>query len=223
MSSRSGYEQLVLLAYKQLITLYMRYALLTCFKYTNSKIIAEKILLYTFLTIYRLIENLEHIEEVGQTIDKLIDIISSDMVPEQPRGDEKQDSETSAMLLADKRTQDLATALNMLDTMSRQMLILHYVEMLSTKEISLLYNKSIKETRLEICEAENVFKKHLSELWKRPDALSGSGPASWMSELEDVVDLKLREQMAGVILEHLADLPKHASKIQKYLNLYNSR
>jgi len=201
----------------------MRYALLTCFKYTNSKIIAETISLYTFLTIYRLIENLEHIEEVGQTIDKLIDIISSDMAPKQPWGDEKQDSETSAMLLADKRTQDLATVLNTLDTMSRQMLILHYIEMLSTKEISLLYNKSINKTRLEICEAENVFKKRLSELWKRPDVLSGSGPVSWMSELEDVVDFGLREQMAKVILEHLADPTKDAPKIQKYLDLYNSQ
>lgn len=213
-------KELMLGAYKQIIKYYLRHVLLRCSKYVNNKKDAEKIALYVLLTTCILAEKLEHMWQLGQLIDCMVDGICQDVMKEKSQAKEKRLGRSKA-LLPDKRMWNLAKAVSMLDGFTQQVIVLHHIEMMSTKEISLIYNKSISDIRLEINGGERKLVKHLSKFWKNVSVLSVGDVCLWLDELGEALDLNQRERVAEKVLGYLAEPEKALGRVQKYLGYWN--
>ena len=221
MDSPFPIEQLELLAYERIIKFYMRYVLLRCTKYTNSKEDVGHIALYTFVTTFTLMKELEHAGQLGQLFDCMIDTIGQDVVKEQPQTGETKRFANCERLLADERMCQLATAVNRLDGFCRQVLVLHHIEMMSTKEIAMIYSKSIPDIRSEISRGERKLVEYLVDLWGNAFVLLVEDVCLWLSDLGDALDLNIREQVASSVLSYLTESTEDDCGVKKYLDHWN--
>lgn len=210
----------MLRADKQIIKCYLRYVLLRCSEYVNSKKDAEKIAVHTFLTTCILAEKLEHMWQLGRLIDCMVNAIGQDVMKEESQAKEKEKLGKSEMLLADKKMRNLTKAVNMLDGFTRQVIVLYHIEVMSTKEISLIYNKSISDIRSEINRGEKNLVKHLLDLWENVSGLLVDDVCLWLDELSEALDLSQRERLTEQVLGYLAESGKEVGRVQKYLGYW---
>ena len=188
---------------KQMIKYYLRYTLLRCCKYTKSRGDAEDLAVYTLTAACILAKDPKYSDELpADLIDRLAKAISPD------RAEPKHaDSEN---LFPDEKMQKLALAMNKLDALSRQVLILYHLESMNTKEISQIYNNTIPQTRTAIINGEKELAEKL--------AASEDDVCLWLDELAQAMGFGQKMRMTEAVENHLADPKKARNMLQKYLN-----
>lgn len=157
-------NEIKLIAYRVALKIYLRYVLFRCTKYTNYRKQVAEISVHTFITVCRLTDKLEHVSQLGSFLDCMIDDIGQDVIRNSQQSGEAWGYFNNEMLLADRKAQRLARGMNMLDGYTRQILFLHHVEMMSTKEIGQIFGKSIADIRRGIIAGERKLAKHLTKI-----------------------------------------------------------
>lgn len=188
---------------KQIIKRYLRYALLKCSQYAKSTQYSEELAIYTLTTVCVLTENSECSEPPAELIDRLIKVIYPDIV--KPLGVE------SEPLFSNEKMQKLVSAMNNLDNLSQQVLVLNHIEMMNTKEISQIYNKSIPQIRETIINGEKELAKSIAQLCQDDVCL-------WLDELADALGLGRQMRIIEAIENYLAEPKKARRMVQKYLD-----
>ncbi len=77
----------------------------------------------------------------------------------------------------------------MLDEFTRHVLVLHHMGMMSTKELSLIFNKSIPKIRFEINKGEKEILEHLADLLENEPVPSIEDVCLWLDELHETLNL----------------------------------
>lgn len=196
---------LKLVMYARIIKYYQRYVLLRVCQYTGSKSEAERIALYTLLTVCSLAEELCHSRQLGWLIDTMVDEIAQDVVGDGCRMDGRGRFCEPEMLLGDIR--EVAECVNRLDAFLRQVLVLCHVEGMSTKMISKIYGKSVAGIMLAIDRAERQLAE---DLVGRSLDVSGRfrDVALWMGELGEALSPEWGRETAGLVLRCLGQWDK---------------
>jgi|GEM_PF-2659277 DNA-directed RNA polymerase specialized sigma24 family protein len=182
--------------YGQVVKYYLRYVLLRCAQHTDSKKKAEEIAFYAFLTTYSLVGDLKRTWQLGALLDFMVDAVGNRLAG-QCEGEDEQRLKLSEPLLADRKMQDLAEALNRLDPLDRQVLVLYHLEMMSTKELSLFFGRSIAEIRTQIDIGETATAEYLAGLWQDKPSACRRQVCSLLNELGEVLDSKFGEDVGN--------------------------
>lgn len=217
MNNRFSIQELISGSPSQIVRCYLRYVIIKCSEYVDEKTDAEEISTCTFFATCLLVEKNEHSCHLGQLISKIADTIGRDVI--QQRNPNEKTIEQSGIIWTNQKTKTLAKAINMLDEHPGQLIVLHHVEMMNTKELSKIYNESIPQIRAIINEAEKELVKHLTYLRKNSHAPSVQTVALWLCELADILELKRWEGVLHLVLIYLAEPEKYLHKVQRYLEL----
>ena len=199
-----------------IVNVFLRDVLVRCFKYTNNKTQAEEIIVYTFASADKLIKKTGNTHNAGKVISQAVDVIGPDVVKQSPQTGQDSGGVKAEMLLRDERMQRLVEALNMLSWSLRQVLVLEHVEMMTPKEISLIYNEPMRDIIKRREHGQKELARHLSSLRGNLACLSGDEACLWLNDLEEVLDLNLKEQFTKSVSGFLAEIDKHADRIQEY-------
>jgi DNA-directed RNA polymerase specialized sigma24 family protein len=175
--------------YNQIIKYYRGYVLLRCSEYTNSKINAKKMTASAFMAIRMLSEDKVPKDQLGHAIDCIIGTTMQQVTKEQSQAEEKQRLDKSDVPWVSERMYKLAMAVNMLDEFTRHVLVLHHMGMMSTKELSLIFNKSIPKIRFEINKGEKEILEHLAGLLENEPVPSIEDVCLWLDELHETLNL----------------------------------
>ena len=195
---------------KQLISYYARYTFLRCSEYTKSRKQAENLAIYTLTAMGVLAEDPKISIQPGELIDRLVKIIQPDII--------KQLQIESEMFFSDEKMLKLATAMNKLDGLSCQVLVLYHIEDMTTKEISQIYNKSIPQIREAIISGEKELVSNLAQLWSKESALSEDDVCLWLDELAQTLGGEQKIRIIEAVENYLAEPEKGRSIVQKYLD-----
>lgn len=196
---------------KQAIKYYLRYTLLGCSQYAGSKRQAEELTIYTLVAMYIFVqENPKYSVLPLELIDRLMEMIFPDIMKQVPADTE--------MLLSDEKMSNLASAMSKLDASSRGVLVLYHIEMMNTKEISEVYNKSVGQIRTAIINSEKELAKNLDQLYPKEPMHSGDDICLWLDELADALGAEQKMRLAEAVEKCLAEPQKARSMVQKYLD-----
>lgn len=220
LNSMSEVEGLMFGAYKQIVKMYLRYVLIRCAGFTNNKKHAEEIAVYTLLTTCALTPKLEHPWQLGWLLDCMTNEICRDITRETSQVKEDQRLAKSNMLLADKKMRNLAKAVNMLDDFTRRVLVFRHIEMMSTKEISLICGKTIYEISLELDRGARKLTENLAALWGK-SVLSAEDACLWLSDLDDALNSEVQKQVVESVLTCLAESGKKITAKKRYFDFGN--
>jgi DNA-directed RNA polymerase specialized sigma24 family protein len=197
-------EGLKRVVYGRIVKRYQRYVLLRCCRYTNSKTEAQRIASYTLITACSLTGELAHGSQLGWLIDSMVDVIAQDLVKQGAVAEQMEGAFASEMLLADGDMQTLASRMNGLDALLRQVLVLRHIERMSAKMISRVYRKSIAEIMLVIDRAERELAEDLCGAGADDSAAWTEAVPAWVGKLGEALDLESRQHMQGLVLRCLA-------------------
>ncbi|HUT28696.1 MAG TPA: hypothetical protein VMX13_02805 [Sedimentisphaerales bacterium] len=189
-----------LMAYEQVVRWYMRYVLLRCSFYTNSRKTAEKMTYYTLLTTCSLVDELKHGWQVGRLIDFMVDVIAQDIAGHGSHS-KRECPLRCRQLFADKRVRKVAEFLNSLDGFTREVLVLHYVEMMSIRTIAEFYDRPVCVVKMRLSKANARMAEHLYVLWQ--GGVDGKR-CLWASELRHALDWAARKPAAAYVLSYLS-------------------
>lgn len=206
-------------AYKQIIKFYLRYTMIRSAEFTDSSIEAEQITFYTLLTACLALSRLKHTRQLGELFEDIIRKIADDLHKEHT-GRQKCEK-----LFTDPKIKKLARAINTLDSFTMQVLVLCHIEMMTTKQISGLYNKSISDIRFTMRQGGKKLVALLdSSNWSdsRQKLLAEDVPL-WLDELDDAIDSRQRHRIAERVLNYLNQPPEIDTRIQKYLRWFCRR
>ncbi|HUT29295.1 MAG TPA: hypothetical protein VMX13_05845 [Sedimentisphaerales bacterium] len=198
-------EGLKRVVYGRIVKRYQRYVLLRCCRYTNSKTEAQRIASYTLITACALTGELAHGSQLGWLIDCMVDVIAQDLVKGGAVAEQAEGAFACEMLLADDDMQTLASRMNGLDALLRQVLVLRHIERMSTKMISRVYRKSIAEIMLAIDRAERELAEDLSGAGGDDSAPLTEAMPERVGKLGEALDLESRQHIEGLVLRCLAE------------------
>ncbi|MHC4333134.1 MAG: hypothetical protein ACYSUP_03040 [Planctomycetota bacterium] len=196
-------EDLKLLLYERIVKYYLRYVLLRCCEYTNSRREAEQIAAYTLITTCSLLEQLRQGCDLAWLMDRMLEVIGREQGGAGRLGAWEQTC-GSGPLLSDEKLQKLAGCANRLEGFSGQVLVLGLVEKMGPEMISEIYGKSVEEIVLVIDGAERELAEHLREDSGTGSAESVEDLSGLMCELGDALELDSRERIARTVLCYLA-------------------
>jgi len=150
--------------YRQMIERYMRYVLIASTKYVDTKAEAVYIALYTFASTYAIINKFDIADRIGLVLDVMVDVVGDDVVKNARAGRQAQGYGITGPVLEDKKVRKIAKALNAIDGFSRLVLVLYFIENISSEAIAFLYpGKSISEIETSIILAAKQFVEQLAE------------------------------------------------------------
>jgi hypothetical protein len=195
---------------KETIVYFLEYVLLRSGKYVENKKQAENLTIYALTALYILAEDSTLSKQPAELIDRLIEIIHPDITQQVSAGNEA--------LFPDEKTRKLAIAMNRLSTIDCQILMLHHIGALNTKEISQIYNTSIPEIRTAIIRSEKELVRHLAPLWPKEPALSEEDVCLWLDELSQAFGLGQKMRITEAVENWLAQPQKARRMVQKYLD-----
>jgi len=204
------FQQITLGAYKQLIRLFLRYVLIRCAIYTNTRKEAELITYCAFKEVWQSLSQFDSIGQAGQALHSTIDSMGEQCAQARIQTEDTRRLTKTEMLVADNKIQQLVHKINTLGDIPQQILILNHIEMLSLKEISIIYKKPIKDVMSIMTTAENTLADKLTVLWK-PDTIAADDICLWMDKIDTALGKDLRECIAGAILSDLAKPGIHES------------
>jgi hypothetical protein len=204
MGDLSEPADLDLVAYRQIIKTYMRYVLITSTKHIDTRAEVVYITLYTFASAYTIMNELNIAGRIGLILDTMVDIISDNVIKNPESGKQTQKYGMTKLLLKDKKVRKIAKALNALDGFSRQVLVLHYIEDMSSEEISVLYPaKSISEIETAIILASKQLVEQLAKLLPKETILLFDDVGKWLNRLKDCLDLYVMVTTGSAALLYL--------------------
>ena len=175
----------------KILTYYTAYALLRCSEYSSNGEDAENSAICVLSAACIFAENLECSEQPGDLIDRLITAI----VPHS----KEQAQAVETPLLPDEKMQQLAAVVNKLEAINRQVLVLYHIEMMNTKEISQIYNKSISQIRDAITNGEKELAKYLAKLRPNGSNLTQADVCLWFDELAGAMRTEQKTRIANVV------------------------
>lgn len=196
---------------RKILTYYSTYALLRCSGYSANSVNAENLAICVLTAACIFAENPACSEQPGDLIDRLITAIPPD------KTEQRQDGDT--LLFPDEKMRQLAAAINKLEAINRQVLVLYHIEMMNTKEISQIYNKSIPQIRDAITNGEKELGKHLAELWPKGPSLAQADVCLWLDELSQTLKTEQKTRIVSVVKKYLAESQKADAAVQKYLKI----
>lgn len=194
---------------RKIVTYYPAYALLRCSGYSANSRHAENLAICVLTAACIFAENPACSEQPGDLIDSLITAIPS-YITEQRRAGNKP-------LLPDEKMRQLAAAINKLKAINRQVLVLYHIEMLNTKEISRIYNKSISQIRDAITDGEKELVRYIAKLWPKGQSLAQEDVCLWFDELAQTLKTEQKTRIVDVVKKYLTEPQKAGATIQEYL------
>jgi len=197
-------EQVRLTAYGHIIHRYLRYVLIRCTSYTNDKAQAQRMAVYALVTACLLFDKLRGLGQLGSLIEMMVRIVGEDPTPElfvDMRGDAY---DRESVFVLDGRMCEVAGAINGLDQLSRELLVLHHIERIEVVTLADTHGMSIDDIRKALAEAEGQFIKLLHGLssWRgeiEPDV------HSLLAEFADCIDLPWANGLAVFALRYAAE------------------
>ncbi|RKY12781.1 MAG: hypothetical protein DRP65_00230 [Planctomycetota bacterium] len=205
--SSADLNDMMLDAYGKVVEFLLRYILLRCSKYTNNKHVAEKITVYTFIATYPLIAQLEMPQSSPfVSVAGLVDDIAPDVLKEESKLSNNGHRAKSEPLLSDEKMIKLATALNRVEEDFHQVLVFRHIEMMSTKDISQIFDNSIDDVYTLLALGGKQLIEHLAPLWDEEVLLPDHVPL-WLCDLDDSLgcglDSAFRERLSNSVMSFL--------------------
>jgi DNA-directed RNA polymerase specialized sigma24 family protein len=196
-------EDLKLPVYERIVKHYLRYVLLRCCEYTNSRREAEQIAAYTLISTCSLLEQLRQGCDLAWLLDSMLDVIGREQSGGGRLGAWEQTC-GSGPLLSDEKLQKVAGCVNRLEGFSGQVLVLGLIEKMAPKMISEICGKSVEEIVSVMDGAERELAEHLHEDSGTGSAESVEDVCGLMCELGNALELDSRERITRTVLRYLA-------------------
>ena len=182
----------------------MRYVLITSTEYTDTETEAAYIALYTFANAYPIVNELNFTGRIGRILDAVIDVIGDDVKKNPECIKQAQEYGMTWLLLKDRKVRKIAKALNAIDGFSRQVLVLHFIEDMSSEDISILYPaKSISEIETAIILASKRLVEQLAKLLPKGTIRLFEDAGKWLCKLKSCLDLGVMEVTGKAVLVYL--------------------
>jgi DNA-directed RNA polymerase specialized sigma24 family protein len=196
-------EGVKLLVYERIVKYYLRYVLLRCCEYTNSRREAEQIAAYTLITTCSLLEQLRHAGDLVWLIDRMVEVIAEER---SGRGRLEGWEEVcgDGALLGDEKLWSPACRVNRFDGLSRQVLVLGLIEKMSPKTISEIYGKPVEEIVLVIDGAERELAECLSRVSGEGSVEVAENVFVVMRRLGEALEPESRRCITKAVLFYLA-------------------
>jgi len=188
--------------YDWIVQWYARYALIRCSAFTKRKTRAESLASYTLVTTCLLACELEHLGQLTVLIDALADVVGEDLVRANS-GVPDYWAATDERLLTSERLEALVNGMNQLDRAAREIITLHYVEMIDVGAIAKLLRRPPAEVMTKMGEGERVLSERLG-------GAPGIGAAcnvdvrGVLAELAAALDTSFAGPIGGCALGYLA-------------------
>ena len=160
--------------FKQIIKWYLRYILISGCCYCRGKNELAYIGCYTLVCLHKAICSDNNVR-IGVAVDAMLDSVGKSVQRNEVIADNLYEGE----LFEDEKLFEIADALNSLDGFHRQLVILYNVEMMTTRQLRLLYDLPIGQIRtsLEIGEIQlgQELKKRRIEFENVPETVNMLG------------------------------------------------
>lgn len=172
----------MLTAYSRTVERFVYYVLLRCALYTNNRDRIKKIAVRIFIDAYMFGDKNIDQCRFAEIIDNLIEQIAHQM------NETRAIDVNSELLLQSRQHRSLATALNMLESFDRQVIVLGHINMMSTKAIATMYTKTISHIRLNITTTERQLACHLNGLMPDEPQAQADEICIAMSDITEILD-----------------------------------
>jgi hypothetical protein len=143
----------MLSVYEGIIDLYAPYVLVRCARFTNDRRQGLIIGAYTLITTCLMAERLDHVGQLGISVDVVADTVGPDVVGGDGV-DEGRSYDSGGLLIAEEWMQRLAEALNLLERPMREALVLHHVAGIAVENVARVLNRPAAEARTRIAQGE---------------------------------------------------------------------
>jgi hypothetical protein len=172
--------------YRRIIRYYLRYVLVRCAKFTNHKGEAQTIAFYSL-------------------------VIARDQIRQKSKTRWEQDTPTDAIerLLGDETMQKLAQAMNMLDGFTRELLVLHHIEMMGVRQLSQLFERPAAEITAQITAGQEALATHLQQLCSNHSELQACDVASLLDEFRACLEPDSAERLGRYALSYVTNWEKN--------------
>jgi DNA-directed RNA polymerase specialized sigma24 family protein len=171
---------------------YLRYILIRCLAYTNDRAVAQRIAVYTLITSCILSRRLGAMADLGLVIETMVQIVGDDQVisdkrqaisernvipsaveesgtdplmnAEFPASVRHEADDAPLLFVLSAPLCDVAGAVNAVARFSRELLVLHHVEGLSTAALAGIHEMPVERIETALADAEREFVELLREL-----------------------------------------------------------
>ncbi len=199
---RDGSAEAVFTVEERIVPVYAPYVLVRCARYTNGRRQAQQIGAYTLVTACLLARELGHALPLGTMLEIVLSVVGPDVLA----GAKGEDWRTGGdePLIADPRMRKIAQGLNALERSLREVLVLHYVSGLDTKDVVRLSQRPAGEIAENLGRAERLLIRRLEGLHSEGCEASGVDVRCWLAEFTAGLDGGWITEVAECALDYLA-------------------
>jgi DNA-directed RNA polymerase specialized sigma24 family protein len=194
-----------LCVYRRIIRYYLRYVLVRCAKFTNRKREAQTIAFYALVTTCLLAPQLPHARQLRILVDMMVRIVARDQIRLKSKTRREQHTPTDIFerLLATERMRKLAQAMNMLDGVTRELLVLYHIEMIGLTELSRLFERPAGEIAAHITAGRQALATRLQQLCSNHSGLHRCHVALLLDEFRAYLDAGSAERLGRYALSYV--------------------
>jgi DNA-directed RNA polymerase specialized sigma24 family protein len=158
-----------LTSYQLIANRYLRYILIRCTAYTNDRTVAQRIAAYTLITTCLLSDRLRRMADLGVVIDTMIEMVGQDQAGSEKgianseenvipsEAEESGREQEGPLFVLDARMCEVAGAVNGLERLQRQVLILHHIEGMEVPALAEINKVSPRRVEKTIAKGEREF------------------------------------------------------------------
>jgi hypothetical protein len=147
-------EHARLTAYGHIIHRYLRYVLIRCTGYTNDKAQVQRIAVYALVTACLLFDKLRRLGELGALVEMMVKIVGEDPTAEWGVDRLGGAYDREPVFVLDERMCEVAGAINALEQLSRELLVLHHIEGIEVVALADAHGLPVDGIRKALAEAE---------------------------------------------------------------------
>jgi DNA-directed RNA polymerase specialized sigma24 family protein len=162
-------------SYQLITNRYLRYILLRCTAWTNDRTVAQRIAAYTLITTCLISDRLRRMADLGIVVDTMVEMIGSDRagsekgIVNREQSDVEDDQcgvaapeacaadDGPAVFLLSAPLCEVAGAINGLERLERELLVLHHIEGLDTSALAEITGVSQKRIERTLAKADRGF------------------------------------------------------------------
>lgn len=192
----------VLPLYEWIIDLYAPYVFVRCAGFTNDRSQALMIGAYTLITTCLMADRLDHLGQLGISIDVIAEVVGPDTVGD--HGDDAGRRGCGELLIAEDRMRELAEGLNFLERPMREALVLHYVRGLTAEDMARVLNRSAAEIATRLARGERLLAGHLGGLRADGGETEPCDVRSLLAQFEAGLDAQWVREVRDCAIGYLA-------------------
>ena len=191
-------EELKLLSLAEVIDCYLRFAFIRSCKFTNNRLLIEKIVFTVFLDMFYMAQRLKGDGDLPVAIDIMIDAVGTDLTR---REDCKQNG---GLFIKEELHLHIVEAVNKLDSPERLVLVLFHIDKINIEKLAVIFAEPVGQMKVLIGGAQRGFIENLSDFMPKNTSLFAEDIDKWLGLLGDYFNQADMDRMQKSILARLS-------------------